>query len=66
VTKRCRKMKRIQQARLGSMGRMRDTVWQCGDIDWRRGGIEERKGGDDVSWADVNLTGPENKENPHG
>jgi hypothetical protein len=24
------------------------------------------KGGDDVSWADVNLTGQKNKENTHG
>jgi hypothetical protein len=27
---------------------------------------ERGKGGDDVSWADVNLTGPKNKEKPHG
>jgi hypothetical protein len=27
---------------------------------------ERKKGGDDVSWADVNLTEPKNKENPHG
>jgi hypothetical protein len=26
-----------------------------------------KKGGDDdASWADANLTGPKNKENPHG
>jgi hypothetical protein len=24
-----------------------------------------RKGGDDVSWADVNLAGPKNKENSY-
>jgi hypothetical protein len=24
------------------------------------------KGGDDASWADVNLIGPKNKENPCG
>jgi hypothetical protein len=24
------------------------------------------KGGDDASWADANLTGPKNKENPRG
>jgi hypothetical protein len=23
------------------------------------------KGGDDVSWADVNPTGPKSEENPH-
>jgi hypothetical protein len=27
---------------------------------------EREKGGDDVSWANVNLTGLKNKENPHG
>jgi hypothetical protein len=33
--KRCRKMKRRQQARLGSMGRKCDMVrWHC-DVDWR-------------------------------
>jgi hypothetical protein len=24
------------------------------------------KVGDDASWVDANLTGPKNKENPHG
>jgi hypothetical protein len=24
------------------------------------------KGWDNISWADVNLTGPKNKENPRG
>jgi hypothetical protein len=28
--------------------------------------LERRKGGDDVSWADVNLTGLKNKENTRG
>jgi hypothetical protein len=27
---------------------------------------EREKGGDDVSWANVNLTELKNKENPHG
>jgi hypothetical protein len=41
----------------------------------RRGGVtmsvrgeaalDRGKGGDDVGWADVNLTGPKNKENTH-
>jgi hypothetical protein len=30
--KHCRKMKRRQRAHLGSMGRKRDTVRQCGDV----------------------------------
>jgi hypothetical protein len=43
-TKHCQKMKRRQQAHLGSMGRKRDMVQQCGNIRWRRGGTKERKG----------------------
>jgi hypothetical protein len=27
--------------------------------------LERGKGGDDTNWADVNLTGPKNKENSH-
>jgi hypothetical protein len=27
---------------------------------------EREKGGDDASWADMNLTGPENGENSRG
>jgi hypothetical protein len=41
--KRCRKMKRRQQARLGSMGRKLDMTRRCGDIGRRRGGTKERK-----------------------
>jgi hypothetical protein len=26
---------------------------------------DREKGGDDVCWADTNLTGPKNKENTH-
>jgi hypothetical protein len=50
-------MKRRQRARLGSMGRKRDTM--------RRRALAggemipgRRKGVDDASWADTNLTGP--------
>jgi hypothetical protein len=42
----------------------------------RRGGVTmstggeaapgRKKGGDDVNWANVNLTGPKNEENSHG
>jgi hypothetical protein len=47
------------------MGRKRDTVRQCDDVSRRRCGTEEGKEGDDVSWANVNLTGPKNEENTH-
>jgi hypothetical protein len=42
--KRCRKMKRRQRARLGSMGRKRDMVQRRGDVGRRRGGTGEGKG----------------------
>jgi hypothetical protein len=64
--KHCRKMKWRQQARLASMGRKRDTTQQCDNLGQRKCSTGEGKGGDDVSWADANFTGPENKENPHG
>jgi hypothetical protein len=38
------KKKRRQRARLGSMGRKRDTVRWCGDVSRRRGGAGEGKG----------------------
>jgi hypothetical protein len=47
------------------MGRKRDTVRQRDDVSRRRCGTEEGKEGDDVSWANVNLTGPKNEENTH-
>jgi hypothetical protein len=53
-TKRCQKMKWMQRARLGSMGRKCDTTWRRGDIDRRRGGTEEGKG---RRQANANLTG---------
>jgi hypothetical protein len=62
VIKHYRKMKWMQRARLRSMERKCDTAQQHGDIGRRRGGIGRGKGGYDVSWADVNLTGPKNKE----
>jgi hypothetical protein len=37
------------------------TTLARGEMAPRRG-----KGGDDISWADVNLTGPKNKENSRG
>jgi hypothetical protein len=36
------------------------------DVGRRRGGTGRGKGGENVSWADVNLTGPKNKENSYG
>jgi hypothetical protein len=44
------------------MRRKRDTERRHDDVGQRRGGTEEGKGGDDVSWADVNLTGPKMKK----
>jgi hypothetical protein len=44
--KHCRKMKRRQRVRLGSMGRKRDTTRWCGY----------------VSWADVNLIETKNEK----
>jgi hypothetical protein len=43
-TKCCHKMKRMQRACLGSMGRKCDRAWRRGDIDKRRGNIGEEKG----------------------
>jgi hypothetical protein len=42
--KHCRKMNQMQRARLGYMGRKRDTVRRHGDDGRRRGGTEEGKG----------------------
>jgi hypothetical protein len=28
--------------------------------------LRRENGGDDVSWADADLTDPKNKQNPHG
>jgi hypothetical protein len=64
--KHCRKMKRMQRARLGSMGRKRDTARRHSDVVRRRSGTRERKGGDNASWADMNLTGPKNEGNSRG
>jgi hypothetical protein len=38
-------------------------VQRCDDVDRMRGDTEEGKGRRYVSWFDVNLTGPKNKEN---
>jgi hypothetical protein len=65
-TKHCRNMNQRQRARLGSMGRKRDMVRQRDDVSQRRGGTEEGRGGNNVSWADANLTGLKNKENTRG
>jgi hypothetical protein len=43
-TKRCWKIKCKQRARVGSMGRKRDTMRWRGDIGRKRGGTEEGKG----------------------
>jgi hypothetical protein len=42
--KRCQKIKRRQRARLGLMGRNRDTVQRHGDVGRRRWGTGEGKG----------------------
>jgi hypothetical protein len=42
-TIRCRKMKWMQRARLGSIGRKRDMVSWRDDAGWRRCGTEEEK-----------------------
>jgi hypothetical protein len=55
---RYRKMKQRQRARLGSMGRKRDTMQRCGDVVSEERRHREGKGGDDTSWADKNLSGP--------
>jgi hypothetical protein len=44
-------------------------VTRCGGVVTSvRGEVTPRRGKreDDVSWVDTNLTGPKNKENPHG
>jgi hypothetical protein len=44
-------------------------VTRCGGVTMLVGGDvapEREKGGDDVSWADENLTGPKNEENSRG
>jgi hypothetical protein len=64
-TKRCRKMKQRQRARLGSMERKRDPAWWCDDVGRRRGDTGEGKGRRHVSWADVNLTGLKSEENSY-
>jgi hypothetical protein len=45
------------------------SVTRCSGMATSAGGEalpERENGGDDVSWADANLTGPTNEENPHG
>jgi hypothetical protein len=32
----------------------------------REAALGREKGGDDVSWVNVNLTGPKNEDNPRG
>jgi hypothetical protein len=60
VTKRCRRMKRRQRARIGFMGR------KCDDVGRRRGGTVEWKGRRRRQLAGVNLTMPKNKEKSRG
>jgi hypothetical protein len=48
------------------MERKCDTVWWRGDVVRRRYDTRESKGGDNVSWADANLTVLKNKENSRG
>jgi hypothetical protein len=63
---RCRKMKRLHQVvlapREGSVIR-HDGLATLAGGEAAPGRV---KGGDDTSWADANLTGPKNKENPRG
>jgi hypothetical protein len=58
----CWKIKWWQRAHLDSMERKRGTVRWHDDVDRRRGNTGEGTRGNDVSWADMNLTGPKNKE----
>jgi hypothetical protein len=55
--KRCLKMKWWQQARLGSMGKKRDTHDGVATSAGGEVATERGKVGDDNSWANVNLTG---------
>jgi hypothetical protein len=55
-------MKQRQRAYLCSIEKKRNTARWNADVDRRRGITREKKGGDDVSWADANLTGPKNKK----
>jgi hypothetical protein len=54
--KHCQKMKRMQRARLVSMGKKRDTAQRRNDVGRSRGGTEEAKGSRPRSWTDTNLT----------
>jgi hypothetical protein len=44
------------------------VTWCSGVMTSTGGEAAPRRGNgaDDASWADLNLTGPKNKENPHG
>jgi hypothetical protein len=48
------------------MGRKRDTTLRHDDVSGGEVAPRREKAGDDASWADPNLTGLKNKENPHG
>jgi hypothetical protein len=50
---------------VNSIGRKRDTVRRCDDVDRGETTPRREKGGNNASWADVNLTGAKNKENSH-
>jgi hypothetical protein len=62
--KRCQKMKWMQRTHLGSVER--SVTWHGGVVASAEGEAtpKRRKGGDDVCWANVNLTGSKNEENP--
>jgi hypothetical protein len=55
-TKHCWKMKWMHRTHLGSMRMKCDTTSAGGDA-------TEGNREDDISWADMNLTGSKNKEN---
>jgi hypothetical protein len=60
--KRYQKMKRRQWAHLGSMKKKCDTARGMVISAGGEAAPESGKRVDNISWADVNLTGPKNKE----
>jgi hypothetical protein len=46
------------------MGRKCDTTRRHDDVGGGKAAPGRRKGGHDANWADANLSGPKNKENP--
>jgi hypothetical protein len=57
-----REMQQRQRARRDCTGRKHNCVATSTGGEMTP---ERRRGGDDISWTDVNLTGPKNEENSH-